>query len=205
MTAIETEEAVQAREGRREARRQRLIDAAVELFATAGFNQTSVDDIVARAKTSKSAFYEFWGSKEDCVRALLDEMGARVVEAVFQEAARGSDHRDRMRRGIAEFVNECWTHKALARVLLVESVGVSPAVEEARRRFQARFAHLVEAEVRNNAGDDPFYEEIDPDVFGRAVVGACHEAVAHFLTVHGAERDSVIRGLTSIFAPSPRD
>lgn len=156
---------------------------------------------MARAKTSKSAFYEFWSSKEDCVRALLDEMGTLVVEAVFVEAAHGADHRDRIRRGIAEFVNECWDHQALARVLLVESVGVSPAVEEARRRFQARFAHLVEAEVRSNAGDDSFYESIDPDVFGRAVVGAVHEAVAHFLTVSGADRASVIRGLTTIFSP----
>lgn len=157
--------------------------------------------MVARAKTSKSAFYEFWSSKEDCVRALLDENGALVVEAVFVQAAQGSDHRARIRRGIAEFVNECWTHRDLARVLLVESVGVSPAVEEARRRFQARFAHLVEAEVRTNAGDDPFYESINPDVFGRAVVGAVHEAVAHFLTEPDSDRDAVIRGLTAIFAP----
>ncbi len=157
--------------------------------------------MVARARTSKSAFYEFWSSKEDCVRALLDEMGALVVEAVFADAALGSDHRDRMRRGITAFVNRCWDHQNLARVLLVESVGVSPSVEEARRRFQARFAHLVEAEVRNNAGDDPFYRDMDAEVFGRAVVGAVNETVAHFLTVPKADRETVVRALTAIFTP----
>lgn len=197
--AVETTAQTRSREERREARRQRLVSAAVDLFATDGFNQTSVDDIVARAKTSKSAFYEFWSSKEDCVRALLDEMGMLVVEAVFRAAAGGADHRDRIRRGIAEFVTECWTHQALARVLLVESVGVSPAVEDARRRFQSRFAHLVEAEVRTNAVDDPFYEGVDPEVFGRAVVGAVHEAVAHFVASPDADRETVIRGLTRIF------
>ena len=38
-------------------------------------------------------------------------------------------------------------------------------------------------------------------MFGRAVVGAVHEAVAHFLTVPGADREAVVRGLTSIFSP----
>lgn len=198
---VETGSQTRSREERREARRQRLASAAVDLFATVGFNQTSVDGIVARAKTSKSAFYEFWSSKEDCVRALLDEMGTLVVEAVFMAAAQGADHRDRIRRGIAEFVTECWTHQALARVLLVESVGVSPAVEDARRRFQSRFAHLVEAEVRQNAGDDPYYDGVDPEVFGRAVVGAVHEAVAHFLTVTDYDSGALIGGLTAVFAP----
>jgi AcrR family transcriptional regulator len=189
------------REERREARRQRLTDAAVRLFASKGFNDTSVDDIVAAARTSKSAFYEFWSSKEDCVRSLLDEMGGVVVNAVFEASAAGADHRDRLRRGIAEFVHRCYTYSDLARVLLIESIGVGPAVEEARHRFQARFAHLIEAEVRHNAGDDPYYEKVDPEVFGRAVVGAVHEATVHFLTQTDSDPEKVIGGLSAIFAP----
>ena len=73
--------------------------------------------------------------------------------------------------------------------------------EDARRRFQSRFAHLVEAEVRHNAGDDPLYDAVDPEVFGRAVVGAVHEAVAHFLTVPDYDSAALIRGLSAVFAP----
>ncbi len=177
------------------------MDAAVTLFAERGFNGTSVDDIVATARTSKSAFYEFWGSKEDCVRQLLEELGGAVVESVFAAASAGHDHRDRLRRGIAEFVNRCFEQRRLARVLLVESVGVNAAVEEVRRRLQDRFAHLVEAEVRSNAAGDLLYERVDPQVFGRAVVGAVHETTSHFLTLDDTDVEAVIRGLCSVFAP----
>ena len=190
------------RETRREARKARLVEAALHLFATQGFNETSVDDVVAMARTSKSAFYEFWGSKEDCVRDQISAQGSALLEVVFTEAAEGADHRDRMRRGIASFVRECLARRQLARVLLVEAVGVAPAVEAARHAMEDHFAHLIEAEVRRNAGDDPFYEQIDAAVFGRAVVGATYEATAYFLREPEVDAEGLIRGLCAIFAPA---
>lgn len=190
-----------AREARREQRKARLVDAALHLFAMQGFNETSVDDIVTLARTSKSAFYEFWSSKEDCVRDQISEKGGLLLDVVFTEAASGSGHRDRMRRGIRRFVSECVNQRELARVLLVEAVGVSPAVEAARHAVQDHFAHLIEAEVRSNAADDRFYENIDPGVFGRAVVGAIYEATAHFLRDPEVDTERLVRGLCAIFAP----
>ncbi|HEX6348685.1 MAG TPA: TetR/AcrR family transcriptional regulator [Candidatus Dormibacteraeota bacterium] len=189
------------REERRGARKQRLVEAAMRLFARDGFNETSVDDIVAEARTSKSAFYEFWTSKEDCVRDLLEEQGGALIAEVFEFSAEGGDHRARLRRGIAHFVRYCMARAQLARLLLVESVGVNLAVEEARHRVLGRFAHIVEAEVRAHGAADPFYRDIDPEVFGRAVVGAVYEATSHFLVDPDVDLEALIRGLCAIFAP----
>ena len=38
---------------------------------------------------------------------------------------------------------------------------------------------------------DAFYADKDPQVFGRAVVGAVNDAVAYFLTHPGADADSL--------------
>ena len=73
--------AQERRDARVDQRRKRVADAALYLFAARGYNVTSVDDIVARSKTSKSAFYEFFKSKEDCFRdVLLQEGGALIHE-----------------------------------------------------------------------------------------------------------------------------
>ena len=202
MAIVDVDRAARSpRESRRYERKARLVNAALRLFSTEGFNETSVDDIVAAARTSKSAFYEFWSSKEDCVRDQLSEQGGSLIDRVFTVAAEGVDHRDRMRRGLAYFISECATQRELARVLLVEAVGVSPAVEAARHAVQDHFAHIIEAEVRRNASGDNFYAEIDPAVFGRAVVGAVYEATAHFLREPDIDTDQLIRGLCAIFAP----
>src|ERR1700716_2785401 len=108
---------------RREARRQRLLDAALDLFAELGFHDTSVDEVVAQARTSKSAFYEHFESKEDCFRVLLEHEGGSLIDAVHAAARDGAAHRERLRLGIAAFVHTCASRSRVAQLLLVESVG----------------------------------------------------------------------------------
>ncbi|MDQ6692554.1 MAG: TetR/AcrR family transcriptional regulator [Candidatus Dormibacteraeota bacterium] len=187
---------------RSQERRRRLLAAALEILAERGYNETSVDQVVAQARTSKTAFYEFFDSKEDCVRDLLETEGGALIHRVTSAAAQGVGHRDRMRRGIRAFVTACGEQRALARVLLVESVGISQRIESVRQELQGRFAAVVEDEVRRAGADhDPFYAAMDPVVFGRAVVGAVNDATAHLLKGSGENRDALADGLCRIFAP----
>ena len=173
---------VEAALDRREARRQRLLNAALELFAELGFHDTSVDEVVAQARTSKSAFYEHFESKEDCFRMLLEQEGGALMSVVQDAAVQGKDHRERTRLGIFAFVTTCARRSRVARLLLVESVGLSPPIETVRHRLHAEFAGLTESEVRyaQEHGDESL-AGIDPAVYGRAVVGAVNEATSWFL------------------------
>ena len=58
---------------RREETRQRLVDAALPVFARHGFERATVDEIVREAGYSKGAFYVHFDSKEDLFWAMLDE------------------------------------------------------------------------------------------------------------------------------------
>jgi AcrR family transcriptional regulator len=193
--------AQQRRAARVDRRRQRVADAALHLFAVQGYNVTSVDDIAARSKASKSAFYEFFKSKEDCFRELLVQEGGALIHDVLAEAASGHDHHERLRRGITKFVQSSFERSSVARLLIVESVGLSTAVDQVRHELQSRFADAVAEEVRHAMLHDPFYADKDPQVFGRAVVGAVNDAVGYFLTHPGVDADSLADSLCRIFAP----
>jgi AcrR family transcriptional regulator len=190
----------QRREARLEKRRARIVAAALTLFASGGYTVTSVDEIVARARVSKSAFYEFFESKEDCFREVLADEGGELMHDVLTEAASGHNHHERLRLGITRFVTSSFERSDVARLLIVESVGLSPGVERVRHEIQARFADSVTEEVRH-AQHDPFYADKDPAVFGRAVVGAVSDAVGYYLTHPGLDADSLADGLCRIFAP----
>lgn len=193
--------AQQRRDARLERRRQRLVDAALFLFATRGYNVTSVDEIVARAKVSKSAFYEFFTSKEHCFQELLAQEGGALIREVLADAAKGRNYRERLRFGISRFVHSCFERSSVARLLIVESVGLSAAVDQVRHELQGRFADAVAEEVRHALLHDDFYADRDPQVFGRAVVGAVNDSVAYFLTHPGADAEALAQSLCGIFAP----
>ena len=197
---------VDARAARREVSRElkarRLLEAALRLFAERGYYETSVDDVVASARTSKTTFYEFFNSKEECLRELLRQQGGELMHSVIQEASSGREPRERIRRGIGAFVHACARQRPLARVLLVESVGVSPGVEEVRHALHGRFAGVAEEEARRAQSSDAFFAGVDPVVYGRALVGAVNEATGHFLSYSAADPGALTEGLCQIFAPA---
>lgn len=61
-------------------RREELLGIAANLFARAGYDATSVDDIIREAGLSKGAFYHYYPSKE----ALLEALASRAAQQALQ-------------------------------------------------------------------------------------------------------------------------
>jgi len=60
--------------------RERLLDAALEVFSRRGYSAASVDEIAAEAGFSKGAVYSNFSSKEDLFLALIDRRFAADVQ-----------------------------------------------------------------------------------------------------------------------------
>jgi TetR/AcrR family transcriptional regulator, regulator of mycofactocin system len=57
---------------------QRIGHAALALFREAGFDGVSVDQIVARARVSKGAFFNFFPTKADALLVYFHELDGRI-------------------------------------------------------------------------------------------------------------------------------
>jgi AcrR family transcriptional regulator len=93
---------------RREATRQRLLDAAAEVFAEVGLDATSVEAVCERAGFTRGAFYSNFATKEE----LFLELAARV------SASRVADVEAR----VAELRSAAWADGPVDAAALVEQV-----------------------------------------------------------------------------------
>jgi len=177
--------------------RTRILDAVAGCFAERGYHETSVDRVVQRARTSKSAFYAVFANKEQAFAALLDREGERLLHAVEQAIVDEPDDRRKARRAIATFVADCASNRATARILLVESVGMSPAIEETRRALHARFAEMILAQARARLHGAV---RLDLEVIAYALVGAVNEAVVRLLETGRDDPQPVIDALDHLAA-----
>jgi AcrR family transcriptional regulator len=65
-----------------------LLRAAVELFHTLGYQNTSVDQIVEAANCSRSTFFRYFGSKEDVIFGDLVDRFAKFDKALSEGVPR---------------------------------------------------------------------------------------------------------------------
>lgn len=59
-------------------KKQQILTAAYELFINRGYNPTSIQDILDEAGVSKGTFYNYFGSKSECLMAIMESIGSEI-------------------------------------------------------------------------------------------------------------------------------
>ena len=85
------------------ARREQLLEVALEVFARNGYHDTSMNDIADAAGVTKPVLYQHFDSKRELYQALLDEAGARLLRAIFSGAGDATDARELTERGFRAY------------------------------------------------------------------------------------------------------
>lgn len=170
---------------RKDARRKTILDAATRLFGSHGYHATTVLMIVAEADSSVGSFYAHFRNKEDIFAAVLESLGRKISEIVHQANVSQSDPM----RGIPLAVQSLFLFLAEnpgdARILIVESSGLSPRLEQVRRSILRDQAEQVRHSFEL-ASDSIFVA--NPAIAARCLVGAVFEALTSWLEQDPAHR-----------------
>ena len=158
--------------------RERLLQAAAEEFAKAGYAGASSESISRRAGMSKATFYEHFSNKEDCIVSLFDNAAAELGLAMSEAArAAGADARERMKAAIEAFMRTVAEQPEFAQTLLVEIIGAGPRAAGRRDQVMQEFADVLDAENAEAARRGLIARFASPyDAF--AIVGAVTELVS---------------------------
>ncbi len=72
----------------RTGRKSQILDVSTALFRRKGYHATSLDDIAEEIGFTKPAIYYYFGSKEDILFAIVDEIVDRALERITEIAER---------------------------------------------------------------------------------------------------------------------
>lgn len=75
------------RERKKQQTRLALVDAALALFETKGFEAATVEEIAAAADVSPRTFFRYFAAKEAVLLAVHDEEFSRLLDAVDQASS----------------------------------------------------------------------------------------------------------------------
>lgn len=125
-------------EQRRDERRERLLEAAVAIWAEQGWAAVTMRGVCARAGLTDRYFYESFADRDALLVAVWDHLRDRVVALVVGAIASSADHAPigRLRAAIAAVLDATRTEPEQTRILLGDNAG--SAALEARRRDTLR-------------------------------------------------------------------
>lgn len=126
------------------ARREQILDAAVETFAREGFHKSSMTDIAASAGMSAGNLYRYFKSKEEIIRAMA-ERERRESSMLMADIAAAPDLVEALAETMAELVLAVSFEKAV--------VDLEIAVESLRNPEMALPFLAIEAEICGQLAD----------------------------------------------------
>jgi AcrR family transcriptional regulator len=176
-----------SQEERRADQRRRLVRAAIDEFAEHGYHKTSVEDIVRRAHTSRTAFYAFFDNREDAMYGALQTSMRALLDDVRHAIFRAGPDDDPIAVAIRAYVEHLVADPAAATIVLLEGVGTSPEVNALRSRTRRELADLIR----------DMWAEYDPDAVEQPSARAMSVGVLGVITesmVHLVETDRLSEG-----------
>ncbi|MGH2950532.1 MAG: TetR/AcrR family transcriptional regulator [Solirubrobacterales bacterium] len=109
---------------RRAERRDRLLDAGLEVLGTEGWQATTVRGICEQAKLNPRYFYESFSGLDELVVAVFDRIQAEAIAAVLAAVERNPDDPEATARAtIGAFVELMTADPRKGRVAFVEAMG----------------------------------------------------------------------------------
>lgn len=163
-----------ATEARKEARRQLFLDTAIKLFGRQGYLATTVPMIVAEANGSTGSFYMYFHNKEDVFNAALAELGRTIDEVLTNVNVAQPDPLKRISQGLEALFLYLAQNPEQARILIVESSGLSPSSLKTSRAILRRHADEVRQFIESAPAK---FDVANATIAARCVVGATYEAL----------------------------
>ena len=184
-----------------ESTKERILDAALNIFSHKGYHDTRLDEIVEESGTSKGSIYFHFPNKERLFFALVDQFAdllERRTIAAIEQQEKGIA---RVEAALEAVVEAFGKYRRPAKILLVQAVGLGAPFEQKRNEINDRFAHLIEIYLQE-AIDEADIAPVDTEVVSYAWMGAIYGVIIRWVYTGEPEPERILETLLPVLLKS---
>jgi AcrR family transcriptional regulator len=151
--------------------RERILEAATELFAQQGYAGTGVDQLAARSGIAKTAIYYHFGNKAGLLAATLERAASTWIEGIYQASRQAGDWSARLDQALAGMRSlleeKPWIFK-LMQILALEVAEEKPDIREILQSILRQARQAIVAGMHDALG----FEVPDAEGVARLILGS---------------------------------
>lgn len=155
-------------------KRERLLEAAKEIFAEKGLEKSTVSEIVAKAGVAQGTFYLYFRSKNALISAIADDLLQKILHEMKKETAGCTDFWEVLKKIIDVTFRVTRMYKDVL-ALCYSGLAIEDSLLEWERIYNPYYAWLAEfiqAGIRNGV----LRPHLDPNRTAKMVIGLIESA-----------------------------
>ncbi len=157
---------------RGQATRRHIVEAATELFATLGYDGTSIEAVLQAAGVSKGSLYHHFDGKDVLFEAVLDRMTERIEAALAAAAVGVTSPTELLRVGCLAWVRQA-VDPAVQQIMLIDAPTVL-GWQRWRQRDEANTLGAIRAAL-TAAAEQGILDSRQVDAFAHALLAMVNE------------------------------
>jgi len=159
-----------ARQVRSEVTRQKILDAAIDVFNEVGYAAADRGAIIERTGMTKGAFYHHFDSMESLASAIIDEGAKLVLDVLAGTSDSFSPALENMVHGT--FVTaDLFSSDKVARTAEQLSLALGN-LNDTSARVYARWLEMMAAEAGRAISEGDLREDLDPQMVSESIISA---------------------------------
>ncbi|MDB4933952.1 MAG: Fatty acid degradation regulator YsiA, TetR family [Labilithrix sp.] len=195
--AREREERTAAKKRRSRDKRDRILKAAVKVFARNGFHATRVSEVAKAAGVADGTIYLYFKSKEELLVSLFEDRVSKLLAFMMDSLPKLSSAPERLRAVIDMQLGLLEGERDLAEVVTVIIRQSTRLMKEfAAPKFLAYLDAIAKIVQEGQAAGD-FRQDISPHIAARAVFGAL-DGITLTWALGRAEQGALARAATQL-------
>ena len=181
--------------------RERILDAALDIFSRKGYHDTRLDEIVDEAHTSKGSIYFHFPNKEKLFIALIDQFSSLLERRVIEAIESQPQGMVRVQVAIETVLETFGKYRRPAKILLVQAVGLGQVFEKKRLEATDHFAGMIR-DYLDEAVEIGDIAPVDTEVVAHAWMGAIYALVIQWVYTGEPNSERIASALVPLLLKS---
>ena len=152
-------------------RKEQIMNAAQAVVVSKGYDQSRIDDIVAKAQLSKGAIYWYYKSKKDVYLSLIDYWFNEYSEGIFNYLEGKQSSSDKLRALFEYFVNQFYKNPGTFKIM-VEFWRTSRLDSDFNGKLQEIYSHFLEyiIDIIKNGVENNEFKNVNPRITALSIL-----------------------------------
>jgi TetR/AcrR family fatty acid metabolism transcriptional regulator len=162
-------------------KRERILRAAIDVFAQNGYFNAKVSDIAKAAGVADGTIYLYFDGKEDLLVNIFREHTRNYLQSLERELAHVKRAEDRIRIAIRHHLETLGRDRALAIVAQVELRHSLKFMSLLSQQEVADYLGLLRKMVEHGQSEGSFRRNLNPQLAAKAIFGVLDEMVTSWM------------------------